>query len=129
MPERQIIVFETRPRWAPVLQREPTLSDCRIRTCLSVSDLLLAAAACHQHAAAFVAILDFSFGPAICLPLPQRLNRFHPLGVIALGTPETDVLEPSLRELGVTSYHPVWVECRRLARECRRLLTPRDDGS
>jgi len=129
MPERQILVFETRPRWVPTLQREPVLSDFRIRACLSVPDLLLKAAACQQHSNSFVAILDFSVGPATCLPLPRRLDVFRPLGVIALGTPETHVLEPSLRELGVTSYHPVSIECRRLAHECHRILDPRDDSS
>jgi len=127
MPERQILVFETQPRLTPALQREPMLSDIRIRSCCSVPDLLLAAAACQQHSSDFAVILDFTVGPAVCLPLPPRLSAFHPLAVIALGTPETDVLEPSLRELGVTFYHPVSVECRRLAQECQRILAPRHE--
>lgn len=122
MPERQIVVFENRPRWAPALQRELAESGIRVRACRTAQDLLSLATGCQAHADPFVAIIDFEVGPATCLPLPTRLATFFPHGVIALGTPETDVLEPSLRELGVTSYHPASIESHRLAHECQRIL-------
>ncbi|MDA0589364.1 MAG: hypothetical protein O2820_09760 [Planctomycetota bacterium] len=122
MPERQVIVFENRPRWAPALQREFVESGIRVRACRTAQALLSLATACRDHSDSFVAIIDFEVGPATCLPLPARLAEFSPQGVIALGTAETDVLEPSLRELGVTSYHPASIESRRLAHECQRIL-------
>jgi hypothetical protein len=122
MPERQIVVFETRPRWAPALQRDLMESGIRVRACRTAQDLLRLATAFRAQSDSFVAIIDFEVGPATCLPLPARLATFSPHGVIALGTSETDVLEPSLRELGVTSYHPASIESRRLAHECQRIL-------
>lgn len=125
MPERQIVVFEPRPHWTPALQRELAESGIRIRACRTAADLLSLATAYHAQSDDFVAVIDFAAGAGVCLPLPDRLVGLAPRGVIALGTPETDVLEPSLRELGVTSYHPASIESRRLARECERVLSPR----
>ena len=122
MPERPIVVFEKSPRWTPALQRELAESGIRIRVCRTAQDLLSLAKACRDQSDSFVAVIDFAVGAATCLPLPERLSAFSPRGVIALGTPETDVLEPSLRELGVTSYHPASIESRRLAHECQRIL-------
>lgn len=80
---------------------------------------------CQAQADPLAVVIDFAAGAGVCLPLAEALSPFEPRGVIALGTTEVAVLEPSLRELGVTSYHPPSIESRRLAFECQRILTSR----
>lgn len=86
-------------------------------------ELLRLAEVCHAQADPLAVVMDFEAGSALCLPLAHDLCRFELRGLIALGTEATGVLEPSLRELGVTSYHPPSIESRRLAFECQRILS------
>lgn len=125
MPNPQIAVFESRPRWTPLLRRDLAESGIRIRACRVAQDLNRCAEECQVHSDPLVVVIDFAVGAATCLPLAGGLARFQPCGVIALGTSETDMLEPSLRELGVTSYHPPSIASQRLAHECQRILTSR----
>ena len=125
MPNAQIAVFESRPKWTPLLRWELAASGIQVRVCRKSSDLLTLAEACQVQADPLAVVIDFESGAGGCLPLAQDLSPFEPRGVIALGTAATAVLEPSLRELGVTSYHPSSIESRRLALECQRILTSR----
>jgi DNA-binding response OmpR family regulator len=110
-----IAVLETRPRWVPELQRQLLHDRIPLRAFRSVSSLL---ESCAELNGPSTVIIDLEIGMPDCLRLLSGLEESDRT-IIAIGTSKTDVLEPSLRELGVTSYFQRPVSTKLLAARCR----------
>lgn len=116
---RTIVVFESRPRWEPELQRQFRNESVRVRGCRTLSEL---------SSFAFPPIADI-----LVIHLPedlteclQWLNRLVappriPL-VIALCSSEERDWEWTLRDVGVREVLVGELSGEQLARACRRQL-------
>lgn len=116
-----IIVVEKQARWFPEMLRQ--FAGCAERVVLdaSASELRKLIADNKPQQSRLVAIFDLS---TTVSPILQHLRnaRDPNLMTIAVAPPEVAVLEPTLRELGLTSFHVLPLDGLSLANECRRLL-------
>lgn len=117
---RTIVVFESRPRWEPELQRQFRDESVRVRGCRTWSELS-----------------EFAFPPlaeVVVIDLPEELTEclqwlsklvMQPKtpAVIAISSPESADLEWTLRDAGVCEVLIGDLSGERLAWICRRWLT------
>jgi DNA-binding response OmpR family regulator len=107
-----IAVLEKRPRWMPELQRQLLNDRIVLQAFRSVVDI-------NDSYLGKIVVIDLEVGMQECLRL---LSTSNARTIIAIGTNKTDVLEPSLRELGVTTYHQQPIDARQLGAQCRAAL-------
>lgn len=117
---RTIVVFESRPRWEPELQRQFREESVRVRGCRTWSELSA-----------------FTIPPiaeAVVIELPDDMTGFlqwlnklvaqtKTPSVIAIAPPEAADLEWTLRDAGVREVMIGDLSGERLARICRRMLS------
>jgi len=117
---RTIVVFESRSRWEPELQRQFRNESVRVRGCRTWSELS-----------------SFAFSPiaeALVIDLPedlteclQWLNKLvappRVPSVIVLCSSESADLEWTLRDVGVREVLVGDLSGEQLARNCRRLIS------
>ena len=114
-----VIVFESRPRWGPELQRQFLHQEITVRASRSLDDLE-ALAGKSPHAAA---LIDLDAAPAACVQfLGRRLGRSPYFPVVAVGSPRMAELEWPLRELGAVSVLCDFPTGEQMATLCRRLF-------
>lgn len=143
-----IIVLERRPQWRPELQREfqrgraARIPNQRLVGCDSMAaiqqqsvdvfgcdtlrDLLQFHSTCRAQVMPHVMVLDLRFGPSQVLQfLTQSQVGLSAGATVILGTVEHLILEPTLRELGASSFQVLPLPRERLGEVCRRLLAGR----
>ncbi len=116
-----IVVIEKRARWLPELQRQFT--GCLERVVLGTpgADPRQLASESDIRAGKLVVVFDLPMMNSTILQ-HLRTTRNRSLATIAICPPEVAVFEPTLRELGLTSFHVLPLDGLTLADECRRLL-------
>lgn len=121
-----VIVFEKAPRWEAELKRRLAGRHLLVRPCRTLKDVLTLAG----QAAGSIVVIDFAAGAAEGLRILEALFRKR-LAVwpLIVGTPETDDLEWSARELGAAGYVGDAISGEGLARICRRALALGASGS
>lgn len=118
----EIVVLEKRPRWSPELHRQFQNEDVVVRACRDVSSLrerITTAGMSQKHC---IVVLDPAGWPGECLPVISWLRGLE-IHVVATGYAGIELLEPSLRELGVTVLLLPPVTGQEIGDACRRLLT------
>ena len=116
---RSIVVFEKRPRWVPELRRQFADEAVRVVSCGTLASVI---ESCRGRSSECVLILHGEVSPGEILRLLGQIEADQVSGIIVLGDARMEVLEPSLRELGATSFHLEPVEPQRLMRELRQVL-------
>ncbi|GDY06702.1 MAG: hypothetical protein DWI21_04620 [Planctomycetota bacterium] len=117
---RTIVVFESRPRWEPELQRQFRNESVRVRGCRSLSELF---------SFVFPPIVD-----ALVIDLPEDITECLQWlsklvaspkvpSVIVLCPTETAGLEWTLRDVGVREVLVGDLSGEQLARTCRRMIS------
>jgi hypothetical protein len=112
-----IAVLEKRPRWMPELQRQFLHDSVLLRTFRSVEDLI----DFSSQTVPQLVVIDLDIGMSQFLRLLAHGSQYAK-ATIAIGNSKTDVLEPSLRELGISAYHRLPLSGQVLAQECRLFL-------
>ncbi len=116
---RTIVVFESRPRWEPELQRQFRNESVRVRGCRSLSEF----SAFAFPPMADVLVFDLPEDPAECLQWLSKLVMPPKVpSVIALCPPDVGDLEWTLRDVGVREVLVGDVSGEQLSRACRRLF-------
>lgn len=111
---RLILVFESRPRWEPELQRQFLGESIRVRGCRAWSELA------SQTADAIV--IELPSDAAGCLQwLGTFMTRPRMTPVIVISSAESSDLEWPMRDAGVREVIVGELDGERLARSCRRL--------
>lgn len=117
---RTIVVFESRPRWEPELQRQFRNESVRVRGCRTLSEL----SAFAFPPIAEVLVIDLPADLTECLQwlsklvLPPRVPS-----VIVLCSSAAADLEWTLRDVGVREVLVGDLSGEQLARACRRLIS------
>lgn len=116
---RTIVVFESRPRWEPELQRQFRDESVRVRGCRTWSEL----SAFAFPPTAEVLIIDLPDDMTECLQwLSKLVAQPQTPTVIALSSPQAADLEWALRDAGAREVLIGDLSGEQLARICRRLL-------
>ena len=116
---RTIVVFESRPRWEPELQRQFRNESVRVRGCRTLGEL----SAFSFPPVADVLVLDLPDDLAECLQwLSKLVTSPRVPSVIALCPSDVRDLEWTLREVGVREVVFGDLSGAELARNCRRLM-------
>lgn len=111
---RTILVFESRPRWEPELQRQFLDEPVRVRGCHAWNEL--------SKQMADVVVIELPSDAASCLHwLATLVGRPRITPVIVLCPIESADLEWPLRDAGVREVVVGEFDGERLARSCRRL--------
>jgi len=118
----EVIVLEKQARWAPELQRQFFDQTVAVRACRDVTVLRERVAAAQSSEKDCVAVLDPVGWPGECLPVISSLRSLK-IHVAVVGYPGIELLEPSLRELGVTNLLLPPVAGHEIGDACRRLLS------
>lgn len=118
----ELIVLEKQARWAPELQRQFYDQAVAVRACRDVASLRERIDAARESARKCIAVLDLRGWPGECLPVISWLDSLK-IHVVAVGYEGIELLEPSLRELGVTTLLLPPVAGHEIGDACRRLLT------
>ena len=127
-PVRLIVVFESRPRWEPELQRQFRQESVCVRSCRSWSELssLVFPTAVSQPARsplADLAVIDLAENAVECLQWLSKLTVSSRAPLITILCPsESAELEWPLREAGVREVLVGEVSGELVARNCRSLL-------
>ena len=123
MPDRTILVYEKKARWRPGLQREISPESVSIRACGSINELQTATLEALRREMPCLAVLDLGSNLSIALQfLNWTRESAAAVPVLLIGSTAHAVLEPTLRELGASSFHLLPVRRDLLANECLRLL-------
>lgn len=120
---RTIVVFESRPRWEPELQRQFRNESVRVRGCRLLGEL---------SAFAFPPVAE-----VLVIDLPEDMTEFlqwlsklvappRVPSVIVLCSSETAGLEWTLRDVGVREVFVGELTGEKLARTCRRLISSQE---
>ncbi len=117
----EVIVLEKQARWAPELSRQFQNENIAVRACRDVAGLRERVDAARGNQKICVAVLNLAGWPGECLPVISQLHRLH-VCVAVVGHPGVELLEPSLRELGVTTLFLPPVAGHEIEDACRRLL-------
>lgn len=125
-PDATIVVFETKPRWAPELQHQFVEENVRVVTVGRVRDI----SAEVESGGAVVVLLDFDTDPPGCLThlgrsSAERIVEGGFSRTIVILTEVTSDLEWPIREAGVTSVLDEFVPGHALADACRRAFRGR----
>ncbi len=118
----ELIVLEKQARWAPALQRQFFNQNVAVRACRDVTSLRERIVAALSSEKQCVAVLDPAGWPGECLPIISWLRSLK-VHVVVVGYPGIELLEPSLRELGVTNLLLLPIAGHEIGDACRRLLT------
>lgn len=118
----ELIVLEKQARWAPELQREFYDQTVAVRACRDVASLRERVVAARSSGKDCVAVLDPAGWPGECLPIISWLRSLK-IHVAVVGYPGIELLEPSLRELGVTNLILPPIAGHEIGDACRRLLS------
>ena len=111
------MVFESRPRWEPELQRQFRNESVRVRGCRTLSEL----SAFAFPPIAEVLVLDLPEDLAECLQWLSKLVAPPTVpSVIVLCSSEAADLEWTLRDVGVREVLSGDLSGEQLARTCRR---------
>ena len=117
----EVVVLEKQARWAPELSRQFQNNGAAVRACRDIASLrerVTAACAARKDC---VVVLDPVGWPGECLPIIAWLRGLK-IHVVVAANSEIELLEPSLRELGVTTFllHPI--SGHEIGSACRRLI-------
>ena len=113
---RTIVVFESRPRWEPELQRQFLDDPVRVRGCRTWSEL--------SSQVADVIVIELPSDAAGCLQwLGTFMARPRMTPVIVICSMDSADLEWPLRDAGVREVIVGELDGERLARSCRRLCS------
>ncbi len=118
----ELIVLEKQARWAPELQRQFYDQNVTVRACRNVTSLRERVVAALSAEKNCVAVLDPADWPGECLPVISWLRSLK-IHVAVVGYPGIELLEPSLRELGVTNLLLPPIAGHEIGDACRRLLS------
>ena len=118
----ELIVLEKQARWAPELQRQFYDQTVAVRACRDVASLRDRVVAARSSRKDCVAVLDPAGWPGECLPIISWLRSLK-IHVAVVGYPGIELLEPSLRELGVTNLILPPIAGHEIGHACRRLLS------
>lgn len=117
---RTIVVFESRPRWEPELQRQFRNESVRVRGCRMLSEL----SAFAFPPVAEVLVIDLPEDMTECLQwLSKLVAPPRAPSVIVLCSSATADLEWTLRDVGVREVLVGELSGEQLARTCRRLIS------
>jgi len=115
--ELTVLVFETRPRWAPELKRQFVSDSVRVRACGSWKDV-------RDHLAKtddVLLIVDLAVGAAETLRfLGREVGNRSARSVVVIAEKRSADLEWSLREAGVLQFFTDELSGEELADFCRR---------
>lgn len=117
----EVIVLEKQARWAPELSRQFQNENVVVRACRDIASLRERVAAARKSAKDCVAVLTLAGWPGECLPVISWLHSLR-IDVAVVGYAGVELLEPSLRELGMTSLFLPPVAGHEIGNSCRRLL-------
>jgi hypothetical protein len=117
----EVIVLEKQARWAPELSRQFHNDGAAVRACRDIASLRDRIDAARKSAQKCIAVLDLTGWPGECLPVISWLDSLK-IHVVAVGYEGIELLEPSLRELGVTTLLLPPVAGHEIGDACRRLL-------
>lgn len=118
----EVVVLEKQARWAPELRRQFQSKGVTVRACRDIASLRERIDAARESAKKCIAVLDLTGWPGECLPVISWLDGLK-IHVVAVGYEGIELLEPSLRELGVTTLLLPPVAGHEIGHACRRLLT------
>ena len=117
---RTIVVFESRPRWEPELQRQFRNESVRVRGCRMLSKL----SAIAFPPVAEILVIDLPEDMTECLQWLSKLVAPPRVpSVIVLCSSEAADLEWTLRDVGVREVLVGELSGEQLARICRRLIS------
>lgn len=115
--EPTVLVFETRPRWAPELKRQFVSEPVRVRGCGSWNDVRDRLTESDNS----LLVLDLTVGAAETLRFLEHQVGNRPVRpVIVIGEKRSAELEWSLRELGALQFFTDDLSGEELADFCRR---------
>lgn len=117
----EVIVLEKRARWAPELQRQFQNNPVAVRVCRDIATLRERVDSVRKADKDCVAVIDLAGWPGECLPVISWLRSLQ-IHVALAGDAGVELLEPSLRELGVTAIMLPPVAGHEIGNTCRRLL-------
>jgi hypothetical protein len=117
----EVIVLEKQARWAPELSRQFQNENVAVRACRDFASLRERVDAARKNQKSCVAVLNLAGWPGECLPVISQLHR-QQICVAVVGHPGVEILEPSLRELGVTTLFLPPIAGHEIGDACRRLL-------
>ncbi len=117
----EVIVLEKRARWAPELSRQFRNKGVAVRACRDIASLRERVDTARQSEKSCVAVLDLSGWPGECLPVISWLDSLK-IHVAVVGYEGVELLEPSLRELGVTILLLSPIAGHEIRDACQRLL-------
>ena len=117
----EVIVLEKQARWAPELSRQFQNDGVAVRACRDIASLRERIDTARKSKKNCVAVLDLAGWPGECLPVISWLDSLK-IFVAVVGYPGIELLEPSLRELGVTTLFLPPVDGHEIGAACRRLL-------
>ncbi|MHC4874851.1 MAG: hypothetical protein ACYTGL_00045 [Planctomycetota bacterium] len=118
-----IFVFEPKPRWYPELRRQLSETGLRIQSASTAAQVrsILDDVEKNGPAGPVVLLVDLEVGAGTILALTAAYAERPEVRLSIVGYPETQPLEPVLRELGADSFHVLPVAGEQLAAECVRL--------
>ena len=117
----EVIVLEKQARWAPELSRHFQGDRVAVRACRDIVSLRERIEVARKSEKNCIAVLDLTGWPGECLPVISWLDSLK-IHVVAVGYEGIELLEPSLRELGVTTLLLPPVAGHEIGDACRRLL-------
>lgn len=117
----EVIVLEKQARWAPELSRQFQNENVAVRACRDIASLRERVDAARKSEKDCVAVLNLAGWPGECLPVISWLHSLQ-IHVAVVGYSGVELLEPSLRELGVTTLFLPPVAGHEIGNACRRLL-------
>lgn len=117
----EVIVLEKQARWAPELRRQFHDQAVAVRACRDVVSLRERINLAQTSRKECVAVLDPAGWPGECLPVISWLRSLD-VPVTVVGGEGIELLEPSLRELGVTTLLLPPIAGHEIGAACRRLL-------
>lgn len=116
--EPAVVVFETRPRWTPELQRQFACECVRVRACGTWSDVRRRLAESGDS----LLVLDLAVGAADALRyLGRQIGATSRRPVVVITDRRSADLEWSLRELGTVQVFTDDLSGEELADFCRRI--------
>ena len=117
----EVIVLEKQARWAPELRRQFHDQAVTVRACRDIVSLRERINVAQSSRQECVAVLDPAGWPGECLSVISWLRSLD-VPVTVVGDEGIELLEPSLRELGVTTLLLPPIAGQEIGDACRRLL-------
>lgn len=121
----EVVVLEKSVRWSSELHRQFQQESILVRACNDITALRERIVLAQNSDWPCIAVLNLDGWPGECLPVISWLRSLR-IPVVIPGFREIELLEPSLRELGMTTFLMPPVAGHGIAEACRRLF---DDDS